>query len=158
MDPRLILAPPCPAGTVYYSIPAARMILFDPNASTCYPYSQICDSISQRRSDPVMTEKKEKNEKDEKILTKHPEGKKGVNISKEKYDVVRASMIESLQSGQQLTHFEMSRGVEEKLKGSFEGSIPWYVEVVKLDLEARGVIERLPTDPIKYKLIAEGKA
>jgi hypothetical protein len=26
----------------------------------------------------------------------------------------------------------------------FEGSIPWYVTTVKLDLEARGVIERVP--------------
>ena len=28
------------------------------------------------------------------------------------------------------------------LKGKFDGSIPWYMESTKLDLEARRVIER----------------
>ena len=37
-----------------------------------------------------------------------------------------------------------ARGVEEKLKGRFEGSIPWYFVTVKLDLEARGEIRRVP--------------
>jgi len=39
---------------------------------------------------------------------------------------------------------ELSPAVEEVLGQAFEGSIPWYVTTVKLDLEARGLIERIP--------------
>ena len=34
--------------------------------------------------------------------------------------------------------------MERKLEGKFDGSIPWYMEGTKLDLEARGIIERVP--------------
>ena len=34
--------------------------------------------------------------------------------------------------------------VDYNLRNRFEGSIPWYVTTVKLDLEARGEIERIP--------------
>ena len=44
---------------------------------------------------------------EEKILTKHPEGKKGVNISKAKYDVIRESILEYLQS-RELTYTELA--------------------------------------------------
>lgn len=74
---------------------------------------------------------------EEKILTMHPKGKKGVRIDKKKYDIVRASIIESLKSKGQLTHTDLSKNVEQKLKGKFEGSIKWYTETVKLDLEAK---------------------
>ena len=50
-----------------------------------------------------------------KIATKHPErGKHGVNIDKGRY------------------------------KGKFDGSISWYATTVKLDLEERKVVERVP--------------
>jgi len=40
-----------------------------------------------------------------------------------------------------------------KLEGKFEGSIPWYVEVVKLDLETRGIVERISEmKPHLYRL------
>jgi hypothetical protein len=38
------------------------------------------------------------------------------------------------------------------LTGKFEGHISWYAETVKLDLEARGVIERTKSKPEKYRL------
>ncbi|UCG82698.1 MAG: hypothetical protein JSW38_11000 [Dehalococcoidia bacterium] len=63
--------------------------------------------------------------KEETIMTQHPEGKQGVNISKAKYNTMRGAMVG-------------------EMKGKFEGSIPWYFESVKLDLEARKVIERVP--------------
>ncbi len=31
-----------------------------------------------------------------------------------------------------------------RLPGDFEGSVGWYATTVKLDLEARGLIERMP--------------
>jgi hypothetical protein len=80
---------------------------------------------------------------EEKILTLHPQGKRGVNISKSKYDTMKKTILAIL-GKTDLTHAQLTAAVEEKLKGKFDGSIPWYMEGTKLDLEARGVIERVP--------------
>lgn len=82
---------------------------------------------------------------DERILTQHPEaGKQGTRISKAKYDVIREAILETLRARGELTFTELTEVVKEKLAGTFEGSIPWYVTTVKLDLEARQEIERIP--------------
>jgi len=80
---------------------------------------------------------------EEKIRTLHPQGKHGVNISKAKYKAMKKTILEVLRKGG-LTHHELTHAVERMLKGKFEGSISWYMESTKLDLEARGVIERVP--------------
>ena len=80
---------------------------------------------------------------EEKILTLHPQGKRGVNISKSKYDTMKKTIVEILGKGE-LTHAELTAAVEKQLRGKFDGSIPWYMEGTKLDLEARGVIQRVP--------------
>jgi hypothetical protein len=91
----------------------------------------------------------------EKILTKHPEGKKGVNISKEKYEIIRKAIIELLEK-EELTYSQLANSVKKKLENRFEGSINWYVETVKLDLEAKKIIERIPeTKPQLYRLMKE---
>jgi len=38
------------------------------------------------------------------------------------------------------------------VKDTFEGGVQWYGETVKLDLEARKMIERTGTKPEKYRL------
>jgi hypothetical protein len=49
---------------------------------------------------------------------------------------------------------EMAELVEKKVAGRFEGSVLWYDEVVKLDLEARKIIERISgTRPPKYRIL-----
>lgn len=90
----------------------------------------------------------------ENILTKHPEkGRTGRNIDKGKYDVIRKCIIESLKKNEQMTFTEILKVVEKKLKDKFEGSMPWYIETVKLDLEARKIIERVTkTKPQIYRL------
>jgi len=80
---------------------------------------------------------------EEKVLTLHPQGKKGVNISKAKYETMRKTILELLRKTG-LTQDELAAAVSKKLNGKFDGSIPWYMEGTKLDLEARGVIERVP--------------
>jgi hypothetical protein len=80
---------------------------------------------------------------EEKILTLHPQGKRGVNISRSKYETMKKTILEIL-GKEELTHAELTAAVERKLKGNFDGSIPWYMEGTKLDLEARGTIERVP--------------
>jgi hypothetical protein len=79
----------------------------------------------------------------EKILTLHPEGKAGVNIEKAKYDTIKQTILATLQE-QEHTFTSLSQTAEAKLAGRFDGSIMWYVTTVKLDLEARGLIERVP--------------
>ncbi len=88
---------------------------------------------------------------EEKILTKHPLGKSGRSISKEKYETIRQAIVKALQ-GKQLTHAELINQLNESLKGRFSANIGWYSETVKLDLEARKIIERTSTRPQKYTL------
>jgi hypothetical protein len=81
---------------------------------------------------------------DETILTLHPQGKQGVNISRAKYDTVRAAIVATLQEHGSMTFGELTEAVAQRLAGSFDGSVSWYVVSVKLDLEARDVLRRVP--------------
>ena len=72
----------------------------------------------------------------------HPEGKKNFKISEEKYDTVKRSIVHCLKSRGEMTYRELLRCVSNSLAAGFDGSISWYVEAVKLDLEARDVIRR----------------
>ena len=89
--------------------------------------------------------------KEEKILTRHPLGKSGKNIDKQKYDAVKAAILSAL-AKKELTHTELFDRLNKGLKGKFSGNISWYGESVKLDLEARKTIERTSAKPPKYRL------
>jgi hypothetical protein len=82
----------------------------------------------------------------EKILTLHPEGKDGVNISRAKYTLIRNSILSFLSENTQLTFTELIGAMEHLLEGTFEGSIPWYVTTV---------IERVPGSKPQLLRIAE---
>jgi hypothetical protein len=87
----------------------------------------------------------EANMEEEKILTLHPEeGKRGVNISRTKYEMIRQAILDAVRSQGIITYHGLVSLVDYNLRNRFEGSVPWYVTTVKLDLEARGVIERVP--------------
>ena len=77
---------------------------------------------------------------EEKIMTLHPEGKKGVNIAKDKYFVIKDTIVAVLQEGNETTFDDLISKVKEKLAKKFQGSIGWYTTTVKLDLEARNII------------------
>ena len=78
------------------------------------------------------------------IRTLHPEKKQGVNISKEKYEIIRDAILSALHRQKEISFMNLSRAVEKEMNGNFEGSVTWYVTTVKLDLEARGLIKRVP--------------
>ena len=78
------------------------------------------------------------------IRTLHPEKKQGVKISREKYETIRKAILCVLQTQKEISFMNLSRGVEKEVNGNFEGSVMWYVTAVKLDLEARGEIKRVP--------------
>ncbi len=94
-------------------------------------------------------------EAEKRILTLHPKGKKGVNILESKYNLVKDTLIQILRSqGGEMSYQELNAIAKEILSGKFHGSITWYVVSVKLDLEARGIITRIPkTSPHRVKLI-----
>ena len=90
---------------------------------------------------------------EEKIMTLHPTGKKGVNILKRRYDQMAETLLGIVRQHGEITYSEMNDIAEKELAGKFDGKIPWYVVTVKLDLEARGILERIPkTSPHKLRI------
>lgn len=90
---------------------------------------------------------------EEKKMTLHPNGKTGVNILKRRYDVIANYILKKVKEHGEITFQDLSdKGVED-LSESFDGKILWYMVTVKLDLEARGLIERIPkTSPHKLRM------
>ncbi len=80
----------------------------------------------------------------EKILTLNLDGKKGVNILKYRYDMMSIAIMDVLKTEKQVTLAELGKQVETNLQDKFDGRIGWYLMAVKLDLEARGTIVRIP--------------
>ncbi len=93
---------------------------------------------------------------DERIMTLHPAGKTGVNIERVKYDAVCQAILASVGESGELAFQELPGAVAGRLPAGFDGSIGWYTTTVKLDLEARGLIERVPgQSPQMLRLTAE---
>jgi hypothetical protein len=88
---------------------------------------------------------------EEKVLTRHPQGKSGRNISRRSYETVKDAILSALGEGE-LTHAELMAGVRKRLAGRFTGNANWHAETVKLDLEARKAIERTASRPQRYRL------
>lgn len=80
----------------------------------------------------------------EKFLTLHPEGKKGVNIDQKKYEMVREAILSAVKEHEVISFTNLMEEVGRRVDDSFEGSIAWYTTSVKLDLEARDALERIP--------------
>ena len=89
--------------------------------------------------------------KPEKVLTRHPSAKTGRNIDRQKYETVKDAILAALRR-KALTHTELSEQLNKRLANKFTGSVDWYGETVKLDLEARKIIERTDSKPPKYRL------
>jgi len=88
---------------------------------------------------------------EEKILTRHPLGKSGKNITTQNYETLKKAILSALRS-KYLNHTKLLIQVNKSLRGKFSRNISWYAETVKLDLEARKEIERTSTKPQKYRL------
>jgi len=86
------------------------------------------------------------------IQTLHPiTGKTNKKIALDKYQIIRDQLILILQSTEP-THTELMELLYQRVKDSFVGGVQWYGETVKLDLEARGIIERFDSKPERYRL------
>jgi hypothetical protein len=90
--------------------------------------------------------------KDEQIQTLHPlPGKTNKRISLNKYNTIRDNILAILKK-EELTHTDLMEKLYSNVKDTFEGGVQWYGETVKLDLEARNIIERTGSKPEKYRL------
>lgn len=85
----------------------------------------------------------------ERVQTKHPEkGKSGPRIEKAKYDAFRRAILRAVPRSKAGIPFrdlsdKVASILPKTLLGTV-GSVTWYTVTVKLDLEARGEIERVP--------------
>lgn len=77
----------------------------------------------------------------ERIMTLHPQGKTGVAIDKAKYEVVKEAILAVVANGP-VAFVDLNDAVEKQLTQPFEGSLMWYISTIKLDLEARGLVQR----------------
>ena len=92
----------------------------------------------------------------ERILTIHPQGKKGVSISRHKYEVMSAAIFRSLRGRGEVPLQVVRQEVEGDLQGKFEGSTSWYFTTVKLDLEAGGILDCVPGKRPQHIRLREG--
>lgn len=79
----------------------------------------------------------------DKITTLHPQGRAGASISRAKYEAARAAILDVIAAYGEIDFRDLDRAVGERLD-HFNGALGWYTAHVKLDLEARGLIERIP--------------
>ncbi len=82
---------------------------------------------------------------EERIMTLHPTGKAGVNILKSKYQVIKDFIIDCITKHESITFGELTQLATKQLSNHFDGKVGWYIVTVKLDLEARHLIERMPS-------------
>ncbi len=90
-------------------------------------------------------------EKSPKILTSHPQGKTDRNIDTVRYNFLKDAIL-SVLNDEELTHTDLFQELHKKFETEFTGNLDWYSETVKLDLEARKIIERTKSKPQKYRL------
>ena len=77
----------------------------------------------------------------------YPKGKGGTRVSVEKYDIIRKAVLEAVPASKTGIAFAdlpdlVAKRLSKAERSKF-GSIGWYTTTVKLDLEARGFIERI---------------
>lgn len=85
----------------------------------------------------------------------HPAGKHAVRMEVTKYELLKVAIIECLKAQETATHTEIYQWILEEFEKSnikFEGSVQWYMESVKLDLEAKNIILRIGKNPIRFQL------
>lgn len=94
---------------------------------------------------------------DQKIRLKHPQRKNSISMSRAKYELLKPVLLKFLRVNRKATFTEMTVAIEKDFKKNevvFQGSLPWHLEWIKLDLEARRIIKRVPnTKPQEYRTV-----
>ncbi len=80
----------------------------------------------------------------------HP-GKTGT-VDGARYREARAALLAALPKAGGLTQAEMIAGVRRGLSGDLAAKAGWWTKCVQLDLEAKGVVVREGSKPIRWRL------
>jgi hypothetical protein len=81
-----------------------------------------------------------------KIFTKTvTPGKRGIYIDRDKYMPIHDAILAILKEKVEIRFADLPQAVLRKLRGKFDGNISWYTTSVKLDMERRKIIERIPS-------------
>ena len=76
-----------------------------------------------------------------------------MNILLSKYNQIKDAILEVIQKEGEISYEELSDRLIAEMQDTFDGKVIWYVVSVKLDLEARGIIERIPkTSPHRLRM------
>ncbi len=94
----------------------------------------------------------------DKIQCLHPQGKQGVRIDRSRYNPIREAILAVLKTDGPCKFMQLAKRVEARLGDSFPGSIAWYTITVKLDLEARGAVERIRQGGADLVALPSGEA
>lgn len=78
---------------------------------------------------------------EEQIQLLHPEGKQGAKILKRRYDAIRRAILDEVEASGEISFMDLTERAPKRLS-HFDGKTTWYITAVKLDLEARGELER----------------
>ena len=97
-----------------------------------------------------------------KLQLKHPAAKKAISMDKSRYEMLRNSLLHCLSTKGDLTHKEIVKSISEDFKKknqTFDGSLEWNLEWVKLDMEAKNEIKRTEEKSIvKFAIIKSAQA
>lgn len=93
---------------------------------------------------------------DDRIWTLHPKGRQGVHITKTRYTQIKDYILTTLNTKGEMGFKELNDLAVQELSATFDGKIPWYMVTVKLDLEARGLVERVPGYGLQRLRLVEG--
>ena len=83
----------------------------------------------------------------ERIVALNPKkGAQGTNILRSMYEPVREAILVAIADHGELAFRDLAAEVEQRTPPQLweSSSVGWYTTTVKLDLEARGLIERVP--------------
>ncbi|MCR9219628.1 MAG: hypothetical protein NXI21_05320 [Alphaproteobacteria bacterium] len=87
-------------------------------------------------------------------------GKQPVRIPRWKYDRVRAAVLDAILAGGSLAFRDLRDAIAGRIppaEAAHIGSLSWHATTVKLDLEARGLVRRLPgRGPQRLALAPDG--
>lgn len=81
------------------------------------------------------------------IMLKNPNtGRDDTRILRSRYDPVRAAILGAIGDAGELAFKDLRAAVARRTPAALweRASVSWYTTAVKLDLEARGLIERIP--------------
>lgn len=93
---------------------------------------------------------------EERVVTLHPGGSRhDVRVEAEAYDAVQDAILTAITARGSLSFAELLLEVQDRVEIPLPRPILWIVTTVKLDMEARGLIERIPGTKLQLLRLAQ---